>query len=85
MCVEGDYTNLIAVLQVKVAGFGVEAEVNTLPVVTDDVFSPGVLVVAPGNQLMHSAAGGRRKGHQGMCITRTSEGLGHTDRHTCQC
>ena len=51
------YTNLIAILQVKVAGFGVEAEVNTLPVVTDDVFSPRVLVVASGNKLMHSAAG----------------------------
>ena len=54
------HTNLIAILQVKVAGFGVEAEVNTLPVVTDDVFSPRVLVVASGNKLMHSAAGEER-------------------------
>lgn len=46
----------------EVAGFGVEAKVNTLSVVTDDVFSPRVLVVAPGNQLMHSAGGGGRKG-----------------------
>ena len=78
------HTNLIAVLQVEVAGFGVEAEVNTLPIVTDDVFSPRVLVLTPGDQLMHSAAGGRRKGHQGMSVF-TSEGLGHTDRHTYQC
>ena len=82
----------------QVAGFGVKAKVNTLSVVTDDVFSPRVLVVAPGNQLMHSAEGGGRRGHHGTCLTiafmlRASEGLGrtdghthtHTHTHTCQC
>ena len=52
--------NLVAVLQVKVTGLWVVAEINALPVITDDVLCSGILVLSPGNQLMHPASGSRR-------------------------
>lgn len=47
--------DLVADLQVEVAGFGVEAEVDPVPVVPDDVFGPRVLTVPPPHQLLQPA------------------------------
>ena len=44
---------LVSVLEVQVAGFGVVAEVDPLPVVSDDVLGSRVLVVASFDQLQH--------------------------------
>lgn len=43
------YTCLIASLQVKVTGFGVETQVNAITVVPDDVLGPWVLAVPPAH------------------------------------
>lgn len=43
---------LIANLQVKVTWFGVEAQVNSVSIVTDDVFGSWVLAVASSHQLL---------------------------------
>lgn len=48
---------LVAILKVKVTGFGMVAEVNTLPIVSDDVLCSGILVLSPGNKFMHPARG----------------------------
>lgn len=40
-------TCLIASLQVKVTGFGVETQVDAIAIVSDDVLGPGVLAVPP--------------------------------------
>ena len=46
--------DLVSELEVEVAGFRVVAKVNPFPIVSYDVLGPGVLVVATGNQLLHS-------------------------------
>lgn len=45
--------DLVAKLQMEVAGLRVIAEVNSLSVVPDDVLCTRVLVVTAGNQLLH--------------------------------
>ena len=49
--------NLVAELQVKVAGLRVVAEVNSLSIISDDVLCTRVLVVATSNQFLHPAQG----------------------------
>ena len=44
--------DLVAYLKVKVTGLGVKSEVNSLTIVTDDVFGPRVLVGTSPYQLM---------------------------------
>ena len=46
--------DLVTKLKVKIAWFRVITEVDSLPVVPDDVLCTRVLVVATGNQLLHS-------------------------------
>lgn len=46
--------NLVANLQMKVAWFRVKSQVDSVSVVTDDVFGSWVLAVAPTHQLLQS-------------------------------
>lgn len=42
-------TYLIASLQVKVTGLGVETQVNAIAIISNDVFGPWVLAIAPAH------------------------------------
>ena len=46
---------LVAILEMKVGGFWVETQVNTLPVVSDDVLCPWVDIVTFANQFLQPA------------------------------
>ena len=48
------HTHLITILEVEVARLGMIAEVNTFTIVSDDVLGTRILVVSPGNKLLHS-------------------------------
>ena len=37
----------------QITGLGMKAEINSVSVVSDDIFSSGVLGVAPSHQLLH--------------------------------
>lgn len=45
---------LVANLQMKVTWFGVESQVDSVPVVADDVFGAGILTVSSSHQLLQS-------------------------------
>lgn len=47
-----EHTCLVANLQVKVTWFGVESQVNSVSIVTDDVFSAWILAVASSYKLL---------------------------------
>lgn len=61
----GGEAHLVADLEVEVAGFGVEAQVDAVPVVPDDVLGPGVLAVSPAHQLLQPGVGRGAFGVQG--------------------
>ena len=44
--------DLVANLEVKVTWFGVEPEVDSIPVVTDDIFGSWILAVASSHKLL---------------------------------
>lgn len=47
-------TYLVTNLQVEITGLGMKPQVNSLSVVTDDVFGPWVLISSPSHQFLHS-------------------------------
>lgn len=59
--------HLVANLQVQVTGFGVETQVNTVTIVTDDVFGSRILTVPPSHQLLESAR--QFWGNSSACIS----------------
>ena len=64
LCVNSD---LITILEMEITCLGMVAEVNPLPVVSNDVLCPRVLVVTPLNQLVHPTARNRTKA-SGTCM-----------------
>lgn len=44
--------HLVADLEVKVTWFGVEPQVDSVPVVSDDIFGSWILAVASAHQLL---------------------------------
>ena len=56
-----NHSCLVSILEVKVAGFWMVAEVNPLAVVPDDVLGSGVLVVTSLDQFQHPRGREREK------------------------